>query len=372
MDDRGSGEVASRNPSSAVTIQIGTRTILIVIGLVVGAYFLFRLPHFWLIVLSAAVIATALDKPVTAMQQRGLPRALGILLIDVVIVGLLVLAVLALAPIVVGDASAVRRDWPTYLSHIETMVEGVLPLPFDRSGISPDDLQQAVQTYAGSLARGVTELGLTLGRSAFYIFVTLVVAFFLAVEPGVIVRHLEQFIPPAHRPRVARVARSIHQRIGDWARGQLLIAVIFGAMMGIGLRLLGIPYAWSLGVVAGILEIVPYVGGAITVILAVVSAATVGVPQMISVVILYIVLVNIQSHILAPLLYGMALGLPPVAILLALLAGVELLGILGALLAVPLTVIVWAIVEEFAPQPGDSGPRPTSMLEERVREGRDG
>jgi predicted PurR-regulated permease PerM len=117
------------------------------------------------------------------------------------------------------------------------------------------------------------------------------------------------------------------------------------------LRLLGVPYAWSLGVTAGILEIVPYVGGAITVVLAAFSAATVGLPQVIGVIVLYVVLVNVESHILAPLLYGKALGLPPVAVLLALLAGVELLGILGALLAIPLTVIGWAIVEEFAPQP---------------------
>src|SRR5205085_11549777 len=140
-------------------------------------------------------------------------------------------------------------------------------------------------------------------------------------------------------------------RIGAWARGQLLIAVIFGALMGLGLHLLGVPYAWSLGVVAGILEIIPYVGGAITVILASLSAATVGLPLVVGVIFLYVVLVNMESHILAPVLYGRALGLPPVAILLALLAGVELLGILGALLAVPLVIVVWAIAEEFAPEP---------------------
>jgi predicted PurR-regulated permease PerM len=111
-----------------------------------------------------------------------------------------------------------------------------------------------------------------------------------------------------------------------------------------------VPYAWSLGVIAGILEVIPYVGGAITVVLAGFSAATIGIPQVIGVIILYVILVNFESHVLAPVLYGRALGLPPVAILLSLLAGVELLGVLGALLAVPLTVIVWAIVEEFAPR----------------------
>ena len=92
-------------------------------------------------------------------------------------------------------------------------------------------------------------------------------------------------------------------------------------------------------------------GGAITVLLAVFSAATLGLPHVIGVIILYVVLVNVESHILAPLLYGRALVLPPVAILLSLLAGVEFLGILGALLAIPITIIAWAIAEEFAPGP---------------------
>jgi predicted PurR-regulated permease PerM len=78
-------------------------------------------------------------------------------------------------------------------------------------------------------------------------------------------------------------------------------------------------------------------------------ALTVGVPQFIGVIVLYLILVNVESHILAPLLFGRAVGLPPIAILLALLAGVELLGVIGALLAVPVTVIIWAIVDEIWP-----------------------
>ena len=121
---------------------------------------------------------------------------------------------------------------------------------------------------------------------------------------------------------------NVHECIGAWARGQLLIAVVFGALMGVRLRALGVPYTWSLGVVAGTLEVVPYVGGAITVLL-----------------------INVESHILAPVLYGRALGLSPVAIPLALIAGVEPLRIVGVLVAIPLAIIAWAITEEFAPDP---------------------
>jgi predicted PurR-regulated permease PerM len=341
----------ARTPTSgrswgSITIQLGWSSIVLVIGLIAAIYLLFRIPNFWLIVVSALVLATAIDKPVTAMQRHGMPRAFAILAIYVVLISFFAVAIAALAPIVAGDARALEREIPGYVDRFQHIVG---PISGGQQGVSLTSIGQAAREHASGLAQGLTEIGLEVGRTAFYVFVTLVVAFFLAAEPEIPLQFLERYVPARHRPRVVRVARNIHERIGTWARGQLLIAIIFGALMGVGLRLIGVPYALSLGVVAGILEIVPYVGGAITVVLAVLSAATIGSPQVVGAIVLYVVLVNLESHILAPLLYGRALGFPPVAILLALLAGVELLGILGALLAVPLTVIVWAISDEFLP-----------------------
>jgi predicted PurR-regulated permease PerM len=321
---------------------------LAVVALVLVAYLLFRIPRFWLIVLAAIVLATAIDGPVTWMRQRGIARPLGVLAIYALLIVFLMTALLALAPVVAGDARTLERELPAYTDQIERAVARFLPAA---SGFSLAELEQTLRSNTSGLALRLTAVGLEFGRSVIYIFVTLVVAFFLALDPAIILRQLDRFVPLSHRPRVARVAMNTHERIGAWARGPLMIAIIFGAAMGAGLRLLGVPYAWSLGIVAGILEVVPYVGGAITVVLAGFSAATLGLPQVIGVVILYVVLVSIESHILAPLLYGRALGLPPVAILLALLAGVELLGIPGALLAIPLTIVAWAIAEEFAPDP---------------------
>lgn len=364
MADPGEIDGASARPGrprGTITVQFSTSTILAVVALVTATYLLFRLPNFWLIALSAVVLATAVDKPVTAMQARGLPRSLGILLIYLIILALLGAAIGALAPIVAGDARVLLAQLPDYTARLERIAQR---LPFGESvRLSLNAVGEAVQAHLSTISRDITVVGFQIGRTAFYIFVTLVVAFFLAAEPGVVLDQAERYVPARHRARVLRIGRNIHERIGAWARGQIMIAVIFGSLMGLGLRLLGVPYAWSLGVVAGILEIIPYVGGAITVVLAVFSAATVGLPQIVAVVILYIVLVNIESHVLAPVLYGRALGLPPMAILLALLAGVELLGILGALLAVPLTVIVWAIAEEFAPPPG---PKLVSMPNEET------
>jgi predicted PurR-regulated permease PerM len=344
-----------------ITVSISVRTIFLIIALVAMTYLFFRIPHFWLLVLTAVVLATAMDKPVTAMRARGLPRGISILLIYIVLIGLMVIAIAALAPIVAGDARALERELPGYTAWFESVAASLPAAGGDASAtLSLAGIEQQLRNNASTLARSATEIGVEAGRTAFYVFVTLVLAFFLSVEPGVVLDGAARWVPAKHQERVWRIARNIHESIGAWARGQLAIALIFGALMGVGLKLIGVPYAPSLGVIAGILEVVPYVGGFITVVLAVLSAATIGVPQVIAVVVLYVVLVNVESHILAPLLYGKALGLPPVAILLALLAGVELLGILGALLAIPLTVIFWAIGEEFVPRqpaviPGEEG-----------------
>lgn len=352
-----------RQGERTITVSISVRTIFLIIALVALTYLFFRIPHFWLLVLTAVVLATAMDKPVSAMQARGLPRALSILLIYILLIGMMVIAIAALAPIVAGDARALERELPGYTAWFEKIAASLPAAGDGGTSFSLAGIEQELRNNASTLARSATEIGVEAGRTAFYVFVTLVLAFFLSVEPGVVLNGAARWVPAKHQERVWRVARNIHESIGAWARGQLAIALIFGALMGIGLKLIGVPYAPSLGVIAGILEVVPYVGGFITVVLAVLSAATIGVPQVIAVIVLYVVLVNIESHVLAPLLYGKALGLPPVAILLALLAGVELLGILGALLAIPLTVIIWAIGEDFAPQrPEQSLPKPRPEL----------
>jgi predicted PurR-regulated permease PerM len=203
----------------------------------------------------------------------------------------------------------------------------------------------------------LTATTLTLGRGLVLVFVTFVIAFFLAVEPGTGGRMINRLAPAPWRPHLALVAGAAQQKIGAWARGQVLVALIFGTLMGAGLMILGVPFAVSLGTIAAVLEVVPYVGGGITVVLASLMALTVGVPQLIGVVVLYIVLVNLESHVLAPLLFGRAVGMPPLIILLALFAGVELLGIVGALLAVPVSVIVWAVVDELrSPKLAATGP----------------
>ena len=331
----------------ALLIEIAPRTIIIAVLVVVAVWLSFRLTDFLTVLVFAILLATAIDRPVGWLQQRGVPRAAGILLLYAVLVLLLGLVGVVLVPLVTTEVAALRVGLPNYVAQLEALVQRVTPgastpLSFAQLG---RELEGNLATYADQLTR----IGLAAGRTIVLSFVTLVVAFFLAAEPRIGNTLLGRLLPPAWATRIAPAITEIRIRIGAWARGQLLVAIVFGLLMGLGLRVLGVPYATSLGTVAGILEIFPYVGGFVTLILACLMALTVGLPQLIGVIVLYVILVFVESHVLAPLLFGRAVGLPPLAILLALLAGVELMGIAGALLAVPVTVIVWVVVQTLLP-----------------------
>jgi predicted PurR-regulated permease PerM len=131
----------------------------------------------------------------------------------------------------------------------------------------------------------------------------------------------------------------------------VLVAISFGLLFGLGLGALGIPFATTLGVIAALLEVIPYLGGAVTVVLAILVALGISVPHAVAVLVLYVILVNVESHILAPLLVGKTVGLPSVIVLAALFIGIETRGIPGVLLAVPVVLVIAAIIDEFWPRP---------------------
>jgi predicted PurR-regulated permease PerM len=168
--------------------------------------------------------------------------------------------------------------------------------------------------------------------------------------------YVARFLTPDANARLRRITADIDHRIGTWVRGQVLVAISFGLLFGLGLWAIGIPFAASIALTAAVLEVIPYLGGAVTLIISVLVAFSIGLPEVVLVIILYVILINIESHILAPLLIGDAVGLPSMVVLAALFVGLETKGIIGVLLAVPTVLVIAAILDEFWPGPERTGP----------------
>jgi len=332
-----------------VSIDITGRSLVLLLAVAAAIWLAFHLPHVLVVVGMAWLLATAIDGPVTWLAERTVPRPVGIFLVYAVLIAGVVLVGAVIVPIVRGELSAFRADLPRNTAELQRMVDRYAPGASDL--FSAGAVADQLSGQAGPAALRLTSVTIGVAKTLALMFVTFVVAFFLAAEPTMTERALARVLPAETFARVAPAVEESRRRIGGWARGQVLIALIFGIAMGLGLKALGVHYAISLGVIAAALEIVPYLGGAITVALAALAGLAVGPAQVIGVIVLYVVLVNLESHVLSPLLYGKAVGLPPVAILLALLTGVELLGIIGALVAVPVAVIVAVLFDAFVPDP---------------------
>jgi predicted PurR-regulated permease PerM len=290
---------------------------------------------------------------------RRLPRWLAIL---VLYVGLLAVVVgigsLLLPPLVrqtrefARRAPAMLEQTQDYLVEIGLMTERLtLKDVLARAPVGPG--ADAVGTILGAVW-GV--VGGVVG-----IVTILILTFYLLVEAEAILATFVRLFPRERRPRVESVSREITRKVSGWLGGQLLLAVIIGTTAAIALGLLGVPYFYVLAVLAAIGELIPVVGPLLAALPAILVAFTVSGTLALWVTVFYVAQQQVENHLLVPKLMQRQVGLSAVTVVVGLLIGSSLLGILGALLAVPTAAIAQVLFQELvlgaeereAGKPGD-------------------
>lgn len=312
------------------------------------------LKHVFTILFSAVLLSAAVAPPARALARRGVPRPLTILAIYLFVILLLVGVVALVVPLVVSEVDGLRAALPQYASELQRQVARVSPQ--QAHNFSTVSLVSQVSGKLTLVASKLTDIFFTLISTSIDVILILVMAFFMADEENFAKLVISRFVPPPQRPQVARVMGRIGTRLGQWARAQLLLALFFGVAFGVGLRLLGVHYAVTLGVIGGVLEVIPYVGGFITVVLAVLIALTQKPILVVGVLIWYTVVVELEGHVIAPKLMDRVLGIHPLVIVVSLFLGGEALGILGALLAVPIAIVFQVVLDEFYMFHDDAAP----------------
>jgi len=155
-------------------------------------------------------------------------------------------------------------------------------------------------------------------------------------------------IPEDKRDEVAIITEKVATKVGAWLKGQLFLSLIIGSLSFVGLWIIGVPYALTLAVISGLLEIIPVLGPIIAGIVAALVALTVSPLAALFVIAFYFILQQLENNIIVPKIMQKAVGLPPAVIIIAILIGGSVLGILGALLAVPVSGILYVLVKERA------------------------
>jgi predicted PurR-regulated permease PerM len=301
----------------------------------------------------SALLATGLTPLVRLIERqrlvpiggRRLPRGVAILIIYalvlVVVGGVLAMTV----PPVVAQAEQAWTDLPQTLGALERQIArwGLLP-----PGLTLKDVVQQQGPAGGATAVGTILVALwSIVGGLFGVLSILLLTFYLLVESHDILNLIIRLFPDRHRRRVVDVSDRVATKISGWLGGQLLVSAIIGVTSAIGLGLIGVPYFYVLAVIAGIGEMVPLVGPIVSAIPAILVALTISPGLAVGVAIFFTVQQQLESNVLVPKVLGKQVGLSALAVIVALAIGTELLGVLGALLAVPTAAIVQVLVEEL-------------------------
>lgn len=160
-------------------------------------------------------------------------------------------------------------------------------------------------------------------------------------------RTLANLFPVPYQPLARDLTRKLELSVGDYFRGQLVIALIVGGLVGVGLAILQLPLAASIAFLAGLFNLVPYLGVVVAITPALLVAAPLGWLQMLGVVVVFVVTNQLETHLLSPLILGRSTRLHPVTIIIAILVGARLAGLLGAIFAVPVAGFLKLVYEEY-------------------------
>ncbi|EKE05186.1 MAG: protein of unknown function UPF0118 [uncultured bacterium] len=169
----------------------------------------------------------------------------------------------------------------------------------------------------------------------------------MTIEETAIKRSLGFILPEKYQPFVLRIIEKVQKQIGNWLKGQLVLCLIIGLMIYIGLLILGINYALVLACLAAIGEFIPYVGTFAAAIPALFLAFTQSPIKAVFVLILYVIVQQIENHLVAPKVMQRAVGLNPIIVITSLLVGAKIGGVLGVFLAIPVATGISVVIREL-------------------------
>jgi len=335
-------------PAKRVEIIVTLRTMLTIVGvaLVVWALLAARQALFWVFI--AFFLSLVLQMPVTWLERRaGIKRGNAAAVIVLGLVGALVgLGYLLIRPFV----DAVRNLIVDLPSIVERIRASDLFRQLDRRTEIGEELQRRAESLASSLpsrlgdafAVGGKIFGFGLGAITIT-FMTL----FLVIELPNLSRSLHSVLYPGNSARMEVLEDRITRTIGRYALGAVVIAAIAGTIQGTAAWLLGIPFALALGIIAGLLGLIPQVGATLAAVVLALVGLSQGIPQALIILVVCVGYQQVENYLLQPTVQGRAADISGFFVIASVVVGAALLGVVGALIAVPLTASAQIIIREL-------------------------
>ncbi|MDO8499016.1 MAG: AI-2E family transporter [bacterium] len=311
-------------------IDISWKTIIFVTAFFILLWIIFKILDIILLFFVAFIFMSALTPIIERLVKWKVPKSLAVIVVVLsIILGIIGALAVGITPLVTQTSNLGSKLSETVALFPQT-------LRLDQSVIS-----QEVSRLSGQ----AVSITVDIFRNVIGFVSVLVITIYLLLDREKIEGYATSFFGP-RQDRAKKILRMIEDKLGDWLRGQLVLSLAVGVMVYIGLVALGLDYALPLAIIAGFLEVVPVLGPIISAIPAILLALTVSPLLALLVAGVYFVIQELEGHLLVPLIMKRAVGLNPILVILAISVGSRLLGLGGALLAVPIAVVIQLILQE--------------------------
>ncbi len=305
-------------------------------------------------IILAGVLYYLMNPLVDWLERRfHIRRTWTIIGLFVLILGLIVWGIVALIPIIRTQTLGIINDWPTYWHNASNELNHWLNDP--KLSVFRDQLDQwntdaskllsgKVTKYLTGTVSSITSVVSTVTTVVIGLITMPFILFYLLKDGHQLPKYLAKFIPTKGRTSFLQVLTEINSQVSNYIRGQLTVAFFVAVMFAIGYGIIGLKFALTLGIAAGILNLIPYLGSFLAMVPSVVIALVISPWMLIKVLIVFVIEQTIEGRVISPLVLGSSLAIHPVTILIVLLVSGKIFGLMGVIFGIPGYAILKVLV----------------------------
>ncbi|HGA1283868.1 TPA: AI-2E family transporter [Streptococcus suis] len=345
--------------SQAVTFLLVTLLTFLTIFIFSKISFLFRPIGSFLEIVLLPMILTGLlyyllNPMVDWMEKHNISRTVGISILFVLISLLIIWGLAVAIPSIQEQVTSFAQNLPSNIQKIEGQVTGLLqdqrfeqfrPTALEMLNKVNDQIVAYAQKFSSSAVNWASNLISTASQIIVAILIMPFILFYLLRDGQYLNKHITQYLPTKWREPIGTVLSDVNGQLSNYVRGQVTVAIIVALMFSVMFSIIGLSYPITLGVMAGFLNLIPYLGSFLAMIPAVILGLIAGPIMLIKVLVVFMIEQTIEGRFVTPLIIGSSLSIHPITILFVLLTAGQMYGVLGVLLGIPIYASIKVLVK---------------------------
>lgn len=316
-------------------VEISHRTIVFTVLFLMSLWLVYLIRDIILQLFIALLVMAILNPLVTKLSKWKIPRGISVFLTYILFFGIIGAVIAGIVPPLVSQTSSFANNLPKYLDNL-----GVNKV------LSEQIIGQLI-SQLGNLPGQVVRVGVSIFSNILDVLAVLFFTFYLLLVREKLDDSLGFFFGEEKKHQIGKTIDILETRLGGWARGELMLMTLIGTSTYIGLALLGIPFALPLALLAGLLEIVPYLGPIIAAIPAVLIGLSISPLMALATAALAFLIQQLENYLFVPKVMEKSVGVSPIITLIALAVGLRLAGIIGVVISVPVVIALQVLGKQY-------------------------